>query len=68
MNQEVVNLIGKDDQLMIDSVSPQQLDEAGRLPEGHVSIVISMNEQDGRFPLFDLRNRRRLIGNALGIK
>ncbi len=68
MNQRLVDVVWEDDHLVVDVARAQQLDEAGRLREGHVPVVVSVDEQDRRLPRVDGRDGRRLVGDVLGIE
>ena len=58
MQQRFVHVIGKHDELVIDVARPQKLNQADRLREIHVPVIVAVDEQHRRLPRVDLRDRR----------
>jgi hypothetical protein len=75
--EEAVDFVGEDQFLELDTLFAKRLDEQDRLMEGHIAIVIAVDEQDRRSPGTDGSHGRRLEGetrsgridgNAIGAK
>src|SRR5258708_31095614 len=56
VEQRLVRVVRHHEELVRHMVSAEQIDQADRLREVHVAVVVSMNEEDGRPPVRDLRN------------
>ncbi len=67
VKQRVMHIVWEDDQFVIDVVRAQQLHQPRSLRKRYVAVVIAVDEQDGRFPFFDLRDRGRLIGDVFWV-
>src|SRR5215467_12377598 len=61
-HQEIVDLVRKNQLFKVDALLPQALNQVGGLLEGHVAVVVTMDQQDRRLPLGHSGNRRRIKG------
>ena len=61
VEQRLVRVVGDHDQLVGHVVRAQQLDEADRLREVDVAVVVAVPEEHRRLPLVDRRDGRRLV-------
>src|SRR5262245_22619871 len=50
VNQDVVDLVGEDELLEGHALPPQRLGEVHALAEGHVAVVVAMDQEDRRPP------------------
>ena len=66
MQQEAVHFVGEDERFVWHVVRAEGPGEVDRFAEGHVAVVVPMDEQDRRFPVFDVRHWRRLEGPLTG--
>src|SRR4051794_30409709 len=65
MKQQIVNLVGNDDQLVSHLLLSQRLRQLHGLVEWHIVVVIRLNHQDRRSPPLDGRQRRRCKRQAV---
>src|SRR5688572_15384387 len=65
--QRHVDIVRKNDQLVIDVVSTQELNQSHGVRKRNVAVVVCVNEKNGRFPFADLGNRRRSVGNTVRV-
>jgi len=50
LGEEAVDFVREDEFLEVDTLFSERFDERDCLVEGHVAIVIAVDEQDGRMP------------------
>src|SRR5580700_7954766 len=71
VTQKAMYFVGKDELLVVDSLPVQRLDQPHGLREGHVAVVVAMNQQHGRSPRrhgTDGRGgerRRQIVGGGI---
>src|SRR5262245_10786101 len=63
VQQEVMNLVGEDDHFVRDFQLAQPPRQIHSLREGHVAVVVTVNQQHRRAPFFDRADGRRFKGD-----
>src|SRR5712664_2359844 len=73
VQQKIVDFIGKNKLFECDALFAEGFGEVHHFREGHVAVIIALNEKDRRTPSADGRERRRLpsetgrIGALIGL-
>src|SRR5690349_24989172 len=53
MSQKIVHLVGKNQLLKLNVMLSELSNQIDRLAEGYVAVVVTMNQQNRRFPFVD---------------
>src|SRR5207245_2178745 len=59
VGEKVVNLIRENNLLELDTLLAQRLRQVDRLTEGHVAVIVAVDQKHGRAPRLDRGKRRR---------